>query len=179
MNQYPPQQPWQPWPPQQPAQYQPPVQYQPYQQPYYPQPGPLPPNWLEIERTRAAAAKSYTNKAMFTLLGAWAHRQPALFTRGVSNEGTYGNEPRWLGLPLDLADRCAESCPVALFGALAHDTRSRSSRALMHRGGSTGCISNHRSGYVVECVEGTYSKSGGESGACSHHGGIWRLLYSH
>ena len=68
MNQYPPQQPGQPWPPQQPTQYQPPVQYQPYQQPYYPQPGPLPPNWLEIERTRAAAAKSYTNKAMFTLL---------------------------------------------------------------------------------------------------------------
>src|SRR5260370_13187843 len=68
MNQYPPQQPGQPWPPQHQAQQHPPSESQPYQQPYYPQPGPLPPNWLEIERTRAAAAKSYTNKAMFTLL---------------------------------------------------------------------------------------------------------------
>jgi hypothetical protein len=28
----------------------------------------LPPNWLELERQRAAAGRSYTNKAMFTLL---------------------------------------------------------------------------------------------------------------
>jgi hypothetical protein len=34
-------------------------------------------------------------------------------------------------------------------------------------------------GYVVECSDGTYSWSGGESGACSHHGGVLRALYSH
>lgn len=43
------------------------------------------------------------------------------------------------------------------------------------------CISNfwNGSGYVVECVDGMYSKSGGLSGACSRHGGEWRPLYSH
>jgi Protein of unknown function (DUF3761) len=34
-------------------------------------------------------------------------------------------------------------------------------------------------GYIVECNDGTYSQSGGESGACSHHGGVMRPLYSH
>jgi len=34
-------------------------------------------------------------------------------------------------------------------------------------------------GYVIECQDGTYSQSGGESGACSHHGGEMRPLYSH
>ncbi len=34
-------------------------------------------------------------------------------------------------------------------------------------------------GYIIECVDGTYSQSGGESGACSHHGGEMRTLYSH
>jgi len=34
-------------------------------------------------------------------------------------------------------------------------------------------------GYVVECSDGAFSQSGGESGSCSHHGGNWRPLYSH
>ncbi len=34
-------------------------------------------------------------------------------------------------------------------------------------------------GYVVQCVDGTFSQSGGESGSCSHHGGNSRPLYSH
>jgi hypothetical protein len=34
-------------------------------------------------------------------------------------------------------------------------------------------------GYIVECQDGTYSQSGGERGACSHHGGEMRPLYSH
>jgi len=34
-------------------------------------------------------------------------------------------------------------------------------------------------GYVVECSDGTYSQSGGERGACSRHGGVFRALYSH
>ena len=34
-------------------------------------------------------------------------------------------------------------------------------------------------GYIVECQDGTFSQSGGESGSCSHHGGNWRPLYSH
>jgi hypothetical protein len=34
-------------------------------------------------------------------------------------------------------------------------------------------------GYIVQCVDSTYSQSGGESGACSHHGGVSRRLYSH
>lgn len=34
-------------------------------------------------------------------------------------------------------------------------------------------------GYVVECQDTTFSQSGGESGACSHHGGELRPLYSH
>ncbi len=33
-------------------------------------------------------------------------------------------------------------------------------------------------GYVDECVDGTYSHSGGRSGACSYHGGEMRPLYS-
>jgi hypothetical protein len=31
----------------------------------------------------------------------------------------------------------------------------------------------------VECSDGMYSQSGGESGSCSHHGGNLRPLYSH
>lgn len=34
-------------------------------------------------------------------------------------------------------------------------------------------------GYVDECNDDTYSHSGGRSGACSHHGGEMRPLYSH
>jgi hypothetical protein len=34
-------------------------------------------------------------------------------------------------------------------------------------------------GYVEECVDGTFSHSGGRSGSCSHHGGNYRPLYSH
>lgn len=34
-------------------------------------------------------------------------------------------------------------------------------------------------GYIVECSDGAYSQSGGESGACSYHGGVMRPLYSH
>src|SRR5260370_38608496 len=34
-------------------------------------------------------------------------------------------------------------------------------------------------GNIVQCSDGLFSKSGGERGACSYHGGISRLLYSH
>jgi len=34
-------------------------------------------------------------------------------------------------------------------------------------------------GYVVECVDGKYSQSGNERGACSRHGGEAQPLYSH
>lgn len=34
-------------------------------------------------------------------------------------------------------------------------------------------------GYVEECSDTTYSKSGGISGSCSKHGGDYRPLYSH
>ena len=34
-------------------------------------------------------------------------------------------------------------------------------------------------GHIVECSDGTYSQSGGERGACSYHGGVYRALYSH
>ncbi len=34
-------------------------------------------------------------------------------------------------------------------------------------------------GYVVECIDSDYSKSGGIQGACSHHGGEERPLYAH
>jgi len=34
-------------------------------------------------------------------------------------------------------------------------------------------------GHVVECQDGTFSQSGGESGACSYHDGVMRALYSH
>ena len=34
-------------------------------------------------------------------------------------------------------------------------------------------------GYIIQCADGTYSQSGGESGACSYHGGESRPLYSH
>jgi hypothetical protein len=34
-------------------------------------------------------------------------------------------------------------------------------------------------GYIAECNDGAYSQSGGESGACSYHGGVMRPLYSH
>jgi hypothetical protein len=33
-------------------------------------------------------------------------------------------------------------------------------------------------GYVDQCVDGTYSHSGGRQGACSHHGGEKRPLYT-
>jgi hypothetical protein len=43
------------------------------------------------------------------------------------------------------------------------------------------CITNffNGHGYVVECKDGEYSKSGGLKGACSYHGGVLRPLYSH
>lgn len=43
------------------------------------------------------------------------------------------------------------------------------------------CISSFSSGkgYVVECKDGQYSKSGGRSSACSRDGGVSRTLYSH
>jgi hypothetical protein len=34
-------------------------------------------------------------------------------------------------------------------------------------------------GYIVQCVDGLFSQSGGERGACSYHGGVSRPLYSH
>src|SRR6266567_9391142 len=43
------------------------------------------------------------------------------------------------------------------------------------------CIGNfwNGRGYVVECNDGDYSKSGGIRGSCSYHHGVWRPLYSH
>jgi hypothetical protein len=43
------------------------------------------------------------------------------------------------------------------------------------------CIANfwNGNGYVMECQDATFSKSGGISGSCSHHSGNWRPLYSH
>ena len=40
------------------------------------------------------------------------------------------------------------------------------------------CIGNfwNGSGYVMECKDGMYSKSGGHQGSCSYHGGNWRAL---
>lgn len=40
------------------------------------------------------------------------------------------------------------------------------------------CIANfwNGKGYVMECQDATYSKSGGINGSCSHHGGNWRPL---
>jgi hypothetical protein len=34
-------------------------------------------------------------------------------------------------------------------------------------------------GYVVQCVDLTFSHSGGRQGVCSRHGGYYRTLYSH
>jgi len=34
-------------------------------------------------------------------------------------------------------------------------------------------------GYVIQCADGDFSQSGGESGSCSHHGGDGQTLYSH
>jgi hypothetical protein len=44
-----------------------------------------------------------------------------------------------------------------------------------------GCIGSFwdGKGYVIECKDGMYSKSGGRSGSCSHHGGNSRILYAH
>jgi len=43
------------------------------------------------------------------------------------------------------------------------------------------CINNfwNGNGYVEECNDGMYGKSGGIQGSCSHHGGNMRPLYSH
>jgi hypothetical protein len=40
------------------------------------------------------------------------------------------------------------------------------------------CIANFPNGrgYVIECTDATYSKSGGIQGSCSQHGGNWRAL---
>lgn len=42
------------------------------------------------------------------------------------------------------------------------------------------CIPNFSNGhgYMVECHDTTYSMSGGIQGACSHHSGEWREVYS-
>lgn len=43
------------------------------------------------------------------------------------------------------------------------------------------CIRNFWSGkgYVVQCHDGSYSKSGGRRGVCDGHRGPWRVLYRH
>ncbi len=43
------------------------------------------------------------------------------------------------------------------------------------------CIGNFWNGvgYVIQCKDGMFSKSGGRSGSCSYHGGNLRPLYSH
>src|SRR5690242_512354 len=43
------------------------------------------------------------------------------------------------------------------------------------------CILNFSKGrgYVVECKDAKYSKSGGIQGVCSGHKGYWRTLYAH
>jgi hypothetical protein len=43
------------------------------------------------------------------------------------------------------------------------------------------CIGNfwNGRGYVEECQDGMFSKSGGIQGSCSYHGGNQRPLYSH
>jgi hypothetical protein len=38
---------------------------------------------------------------------------------------------------------------------------------------------NQANGHLEECSDGTYSHSGGRSGACSSHGGEWRAVQSH
>jgi hypothetical protein len=38
---------------------------------------------------------------------------------------------------------------------------------------------NQTNGYVIECMDATYSHSGGRRGACSYHHGVWRPLYRH
>jgi hypothetical protein len=42
------------------------------------------------------------------------------------------------------------------------------------------CIPNfwNGTGYVVECDDALYSKSGGNQGVCSQHGGVLRILYA-
>ena len=42
------------------------------------------------------------------------------------------------------------------------------------------CIANfpNGTGYVEQCQDGMFSKSGGHSGSCSHHGGNKQPLYS-
>ena len=42
------------------------------------------------------------------------------------------------------------------------------------------CISSFWDGvgYVVQCEDNMFSKSGGRSGVCSHHGGFFQNLYS-
>ena len=42
------------------------------------------------------------------------------------------------------------------------------------------CIASfwNGTGYVVQCMDGTFSKSGGHTGVCSTHGGFGRNLYS-
>lgn len=42
------------------------------------------------------------------------------------------------------------------------------------------CIANfwNGAGYVVQCGDATFSKSGGRSGSCSRHGGNYRSLYA-
>jgi PASTA domain len=42
------------------------------------------------------------------------------------------------------------------------------------------CIASfwsYTNGYVIQCVDGEFSHSGGVSGSCSSHGGNWRPLY--
>lgn len=43
------------------------------------------------------------------------------------------------------------------------------------------CINNFWNGvgYVVQCEDLMFSKSGGRQGVCSHHGGYYRTLYAH
>lgn len=43
------------------------------------------------------------------------------------------------------------------------------------------CISSFWKGdqYIIQCNDGMYSKSGGERGSCSRHGGVAQPLYAH
>ena len=111
--------PYEQW--QQPPPYQQPRYYPPPQQPYFYSP-PMSPDWIEYERRRAIAAKSYTNKAMITLLLYMFFFAPGFIANVIylreaqeTREITGVNPEGWGCL---LAMLIVTATPILLFGVL-------------------------------------------------------------
>lgn len=117
----------------------------------------------------------------------WQEIHPVYAFNSVAPAGAKPTAPMSTATPTEAPTAAAAAAPtVNLCGAPANPWNyTFCGGSLISSPPSTfcsyfACISSFSSGsgYVVQCSDGTYSKSGGRPGVCSTHGGFGRNLYS-